>query len=91
VMMIPVPQSGIFERVEKLEDARATTGTCGIEITARRRDPVVAWPEGSSYLGFIFARGADPAEAERALRAAHAKLRFVFSPELPVEHPIGRS
>jgi hypothetical protein len=26
-------------------------------------------------------------QAEAALRAAHAKLRFKFSPRLPVEHP----
>ncbi|HVB33994.1 MAG TPA: ATP-grasp domain-containing protein [Patescibacteria group bacterium] len=90
VMMIPVPRSGIFERVEGLEDAFATPGIVEIEITARQRDPVLAWPEGSSYLGFIFARGAGPAEAEGALRTAHAKLRLVFSAELPVEHPIAR-
>ncbi len=87
VMMIPVPQSGIFEGVEGLEESLATPAVQNIEITARRRDPVLAWPEGSSYLGFIFARGAEPAAVEQALRAAHAKLRFVFSSELPVEHP----
>ena len=87
VMMIPVPRSGIFERVEGLEDALATPAVEEIEITARRHDPVLAWPEGSSYLGFIFARGGEPAGVEQALRAAHAKLRFVFSAELPVEHP----
>jgi hypothetical protein len=52
------------------------------------RDYVAAWPEGSSYLGFIFARAEKPEEAESVLRAAHAKLRFIFSPRLPVEHPI---
>jgi biotin carboxylase len=89
VMMIPVPRSGFFESVEGLEQALATPAVSGIEITARRRDPVIAWPEGASYLGFIFARAAEPAEVERALRAAHAKLKFIFSPELPVEHPAG--
>jgi hypothetical protein len=52
------------------------------------RDYVAAWPEGSSYLGFIFARGSSPEEAESALRAAHAKLHFIFSSRLPVEHPV---
>ena len=37
---------------------------------------VVPLPEGSEYLGFIFAQGAEPADAEAALRAAHALLRF---------------
>jgi hypothetical protein len=41
-------------------------------------------PEGASYLGFIFARGASPKVVENALRRAHEKLRFVISPALPV-------
>jgi biotin carboxylase len=88
VMMIPVPQSGTFEGVEGLEEAQMIPGVNGIEITARLRDYVAAWPEGSSYLGFIFARGESPGEMEQALRKAHAKLRFVLSPRLPVAHPV---
>jgi len=87
VMMIPVPRSGIFEGVDGLEGAEKVQGIEEIRITARLRDYVAAWPEGSSYLGFIFARGESPAEAETALRAAHARLQFKFSPRLPVEHP----
>ena len=90
VMMIPVPRSGIFERVEGIEDAERVAGVTEIRITARLKDYVAAWPEGASYLGFIFARAATPAEAEAALRAAHAKLQFTFSPRLPVEHPATR-
>jgi len=33
-------------------------------------------PEGWQYLGFIFARGAQPDEVENALRDAEARLRF---------------
>jgi predicted ATP-grasp superfamily ATP-dependent carboligase len=88
VMMIPVPQSGIFDGVEGLAEARKISGIEEIEITARLRDYVVAWPEGSSYLGFIFARAKSPGEVEEALRAAHAKLQFKFSARLPVEHPV---
>jgi biotin carboxylase len=87
VMMIPVPSTGIFEGVEGLDRARAVANVDAIEITARVRDRVVAWPEGASYLGFIFARGAKPDELEAALRAAHAELSFKLSAELPVEHP----
>jgi biotin carboxylase len=88
VMMIPVPRNGIFERVEGVEEAEHAPGIEEIRITARLRDYLAAWPEGSSYLGFIFARGETPGEVEAALRAAHSKLNFVFSPRLPVEHPV---
>ncbi len=91
VMMIPVPQTGIFESVSGEDAARAVPGVTETEITARIKDRVTAWPEGSSYLGFIFARGSTPGDAEAALREAHAKLRFVIRPELPVEHPLSSS
>jgi biotin carboxylase len=90
VMMIPVPRSGIFEGAEGVEQTELIAGIDEIRITARLKDYVAAWPEGSSYLGFIFAHGEKPADAERTLRAAHAKLRFRFSPRLPVEHPATR-
>jgi phosphoribosylaminoimidazole carboxylase (NCAIR synthetase) len=90
VMMIPVPQSGILENVEGEEAGRATPGITELHITARLRDYVAAWPEGSSYLGFIFARGKTPEEVETALRQAHAKLQFTLTPRLPVEHPVTR-
>jgi formate-dependent phosphoribosylglycinamide formyltransferase (GAR transformylase) len=90
VMMIPVPKSGILEKVEGEEAVRATPGITELHITARLRDHVAAWPEGSSYLGFIFARGKTPEEVESALRQAHAKLQFTLTPRLPVEHPVTR-
>jgi hypothetical protein len=88
VMMVPVPRSGIFEGVEGIESAENVSGIDEIRITARLRDYVTAWPEGSSYLGFIFARGKTPEDVEEALRASHARLQFKFSPRLPVEHPV---
>ena len=87
VMMIPVPRSGIFEDVEGIEAAERVAGVEEIRITARLHDFVAAWPEGSSYLGFIFARAETPEDAERALRRAHAELKFRLSPRLAVEHP----
>jgi len=87
VMMIPVPATGVLERIDGLEVAATTPGVEAIEITARLHDTIVAWPEGSSYPGFIFARGENPEEVEHGLHAAHAKLRFVITPELPVGHP----
>ena len=85
--MIPVPCSGIFERVDGEEAARAVTEITELMITARLHDYVAAWPEGSSYLGFLFSKAETPQAAEQALRDAHAKLRFTLSPRLPVQHP----
>ncbi len=90
VMMIPVPESGVLESVEGEETARATPGIEDVQITARLHDFIAAWPEGSSYLGFIFARGTSPAEVESALRLAHSHLKFKIVPRLPVEHPVTR-
>jgi hypothetical protein len=88
VMMIPVPKSGVFEKVEGEEHARATPGIDDVRITARPHDFIAAWPEGSSYLGFIFASGSTPVEVEAALRQAHSHLKFELIERLPVEHPV---
>jgi biotin carboxylase len=88
VMMIPVPASGIFEGVEGSEEASGVPGIVEMEITTRVHDYIAAWPEGASYLGFLFARAGSPQEAESALRVAHAKLRLDIRPRLPVGHPV---
>jgi predicted ATP-grasp superfamily ATP-dependent carboligase len=87
VMMIPVPKSGVLEKIEGEDDARGIPGIIGLEVTARIHDYIAAWPEGSSYLGFLFASGKNAGEVEDAIRTAHAKLRFELTPRLPVEHP----
>jgi formate-dependent phosphoribosylglycinamide formyltransferase (GAR transformylase) len=87
VMMIPVPKSGILEKIQGEDSARSTPGITALETTARLHDYIAAWPEGSSYLGFLFASGKSAEEVEGALRLAHAKLRFELVPRLPVEHP----
>jgi D-alanine-D-alanine ligase-like ATP-grasp enzyme len=87
VMMIPVPGSGVLEGVEGEAAARAVPGITDLEITARLHDYIASWPEGSSYLGFLFARAETAGEVERALRAAHGKLRFAIRERLAVEHP----
>jgi len=88
VMMVPVPQSGVLKKVEGLQEAQAIRGICEIQITARIHDFIAAWPEGSSYLGFIFARGETPQFVEAALRDAYRALRFTIVPRLPVAHPV---
>ena len=84
VMMIPIPREGIYQGVEQLEEAAQVLGIEAIDITAKLRQKLVPLPEGSSYLGFIFARGDSPQYVESALREAHRKLHFIISSSLPV-------
>jgi len=88
VMMIPVPLSGVLERVYGVEDAQRVRCVTEVEITARVHDKILAWPEGSSYLGFIFAKAESAKEVDDALRSAHSRLQFSIREVLPVEHPI---
>jgi hypothetical protein len=90
VMMIPVPNSGVLEAVSGEDAACSILGITELTITARLHDAIAAWPEGSSYLGFLFARGKTPEEVELALRQAHEKLSFKIAPRLPIEHPATR-
>jgi len=76
VMMIPIPQKGILVRVEGLSEARSVPGIDEISITAHVGQTLIPLPEGSQYLGFIFARGYDPDAVVASLRNAHGKLRF---------------
>ena len=55
-----------------------------IQVTAKPDQQLLSLPEGSSYLGFIFARAESPAFVERAVREAHARLRFTIDPLIPV-------
>jgi hypothetical protein len=89
-MMIPVPKSGILEGASGEEVAGSIPGITELAITARLHDAIAAWPEGSSYLGFLFAQGSTPEKVEQSLREAHEKLSFTITPSLPVEHPAAR-
>ena len=82
VMMIPIPKGGILRGFSGVEAAESVTGVTGIEITARLNHSIVPLPEGSSYLGFIFARGSAPDDVEQSLRAAHEHLEFHVTPEI---------
>jgi hypothetical protein len=87
VMMIPIPRGGIYEAVEGIEDASAVAGVEDIVITAQPKQRLIPLPEGSTYLGFIFARAESPAKVEAALRTAHAKLRFQIATALDTFKP----
>jgi biotin carboxylase len=84
VMMIPIPEGGIYRRVEGVERAAQVPGVCDVQITAKPDQQLVPLPEGASYLGFIFAKAGTAAEVERALRDAHALLSFVIDRAVPV-------
>jgi hypothetical protein len=79
VMMIPIPRSGRLEGVRGVSRAKLVPGIQDVVITIPQGQHIVALPEGSRYLGFLFSRAATPAEAEQALRDAHAKLEIVIS------------
>lgn len=89
VMMIPIPAAGLLKGIHGVEEARLVPLITGIEITAKLNNSLVPLPEGASYLGFIFARGATSASVEAAIRQAHQLLRFEIRPELPVLRPVG--
>jgi hypothetical protein len=78
--MIPIPRAGVLEDVEGLDDARAVPLVEEVTLSAHKGETLVPLPEGARYLGFIFARAPEPAAAEAALRAAHARLRFQIGP-----------
>ncbi len=84
VMMIPIPRQGVYAGVEGLEAARSVGGVDDVTITAKEGQLLEPLPEGSSYLGFIFARGRDSQFVDSALREAHALLHFELATALLV-------
>ena len=80
VLMIPIPQAGILRRVEGVSAAAKVPYIEEVVIDVREGYELVPLPEGASYLGFIFARAPSAAQAEAALRAAHACLQVVVMP-----------
>jgi biotin carboxylase len=76
VMMIPIPRAGRLVTASGVDDAKAVEDVEDVVITMHPGQEVVPLPEGWQYLGFIFARAETPAAVERALREAHARLRF---------------
>lgn len=83
VMMIPIPRRDIFHGLEGLAKAQSVPGITAVTITAEPGQIVAPPPDGASYLGFVFSRAANPAEAEDALRVAHRQLRIDIRAEYP--------
>jgi biotin carboxylase len=87
VMMIPIPGDGLYRTAAGVAEACAVRGIEEIVLTAKEGQRLVPLPEGSSYLGFIFARAGSPELVESALRLAHAELRFEIAPVLETLRP----
>ncbi len=87
VMMIPIPARGLFKRVAGEDAARAHPFVEEVRITAKIDQLIEPLPEGGSYLGFIFARAAEAAIAEAAVREAHRHLTFTIAPAIEVGRP----
>jgi biotin carboxylase len=84
VMMLPIPREGRLRRVHGIAAAEAVPHVDEVAITAKPDQLLVPLPEGTSYLGFIFARAAGPREVVAALRDAHAALTFDIDASIPV-------
>jgi biotin carboxylase len=87
VMMIPIPHGGLYDSVSGVEQAREIPGIEDVVVTAKEGQLLLPLPEGSSYMGFIFARAGTPEETEAALRRSHAELRFEIATVLPTFKP----
>ncbi|MCP4075542.1 MAG: ATP-grasp domain-containing protein [Gammaproteobacteria bacterium] len=85
VLMIPIHRKGILKRVEGLIEAQQVEHISNIEIHIQPGYELVPLPEGSSYLGFIFASAESFSETLTALRKAHQKLTFITSDSWSLE------
>ena len=79
VMMIPIPRAGILHEVRRKAEAEKVAGIEEITISIPLGQEVVPLPEGTRYLGFIFARNDTPESVEAALREAHRRLDFIIT------------
>jgi len=77
VLMIPVKKPGILKRIEGLTAAMQVEFVKDIEIHIHEGYELVPLPEGSSYLGFIFAQAPTYKQTFDALKKAHQMLNFV--------------
>jgi len=78
--MIPIPGTGILNRVEGLEAAAQVKNITKVDIIIKAGHELVPAPEGDQYPGYIFARAEKPQQVIEALQVAHKKLKFIISP-----------
>jgi biotin carboxylase len=78
VWMMQSPRLGRFESMRGVAAACDVEGVEEVIVAARPGQAMEPLPEGFLYTGFIFARAETPAEVERALRTAFARLEPVI-------------
>ncbi|GMQ85412.1 MAG: ATP-grasp domain-containing protein [Acidimicrobiia bacterium] len=81
VLMLPVPSSGLFTGLDGADRAAEVPGIDAVEITVHEGAELTALPDGTRYVGFVFASGEAPATVEASLRAAAAELTVVIDGE----------
>ncbi len=84
VLMVPIPRTGILRDVTGVDQARREPHVDEVVISAKPGQRLEALPEGSTYLGFVFASAPDGAAVERALRQAQARLDVAIDAAIPV-------
>jgi biotin carboxylase len=84
VMMIPIPGPGVLRGIDGADRARVVPGIDDLVITAKTDQALMPLPEGATYLGFIFARGAAAGDVESALRTAYTCLDVKMDRAVPV-------
>jgi hypothetical protein len=78
VLMIPIPGAGTLKAITGLDQLDQIDGVSGFDITARPGDQLAPPPEGSRYLGFIFARAEAASDVEKALTEASSRIRVTI-------------
>ncbi len=79
VLMLSPPHAGRLEAIRGQAAALEVPGVESISITTHPGQKLVPLPEGSQYLGFVFARGDTPEAVEAALREAWRRLEIVVT------------
>ena len=87
VLMIPIPYAGKLVGIDGVEEALAVEGVTEFDQTIAIGRTVQPLPEGSRYLGFIFATGASPDDVERSLRRAQKRLTIAIEPGEGTQDP----
>jgi len=88
VLMLPVPRAGVLRAIAGVDAAASVRHVREVTITVRIGEAVTPLPEGTKYLGFVFAAGEQPDQVVAALRPAGAALHFDIAPLL---HEAGRT
>lgn len=86
VLMIPITDHGILQRVEGLTEAMQTEFVRDVEIHINPGYELIPLPEGASYLGFIFAQAPTFEQTYDALKQAYSKLGFVTRPRWELQN-----